>query len=235
MKPETIFFDDIKNILAAARNNAYTVVNSVMVEAYWLIGKRIVEEEQGGADRATYGERILENLSKELLKEFGKGFSYANLYNMRQFYLTYPQNGILYTLCRKLTWSHNRIIMRVEDKKAREYYLNETALQNWSVRQLERNINTLYYQRILASNKTHKVANIDKNNEYQIHDFIKDPYVFEFLNIPQPLDANETEIEILLPPFPGQNHIMAKLDAVMQKVESIKQPILIERKFVSEK
>jgi hypothetical protein len=93
------FYKDIKNILAESRNRSYTVINSMMVETYWLVGKRIVEEEQHGADRAAYGEKLLVNLSKEL----GNEFSYANLRNMRQFYLTYPDVEIRYTLCSKLS------------------------------------------------------------------------------------------------------------------------------------
>ena len=104
----TTFFADIRQILEQARGKAQSAVNSAMVEAYWLIGKRIVEEEQQGEKKAKYGERLLENLSRELSQEFGKGFSYANLRNFRQFYLTYPDQEICYTLCSKLSWSHNR-------------------------------------------------------------------------------------------------------------------------------
>jgi hypothetical protein len=104
------YINDIKGILAAARQNAYSAVNVAMVEAYWQIGKRIVEQEQHGKDRAAYGESILKELSKALTAEFGRGFSYANLRNFRQFYLTYPDPDICYTLCSKLTWSHNRLI-----------------------------------------------------------------------------------------------------------------------------
>jgi hypothetical protein len=117
------YINDIKRILALARQNAYSAVNVAMVEAYWQIGKRIVEQEQHGEDRAAYGEAILKELSKALTTEFGKGFSYSSLYNFRQFYMTYPDPEIFYTLCRKLIWSHNRLIMRVEDSAARSYYL----------------------------------------------------------------------------------------------------------------
>ena len=99
-----------------------------MVEAYWQIGKRIVEQEQHGEDRAAYGEGILKELSKALTAEFGKGFFYANLRNFRQFYLTYSDHEICYSLCSKLTWSHNRLIMRVENTAARSYYLREAAI-----------------------------------------------------------------------------------------------------------
>lgn len=105
MNELTTFHSDIISILEQARGKAHTAVNSAMVEAYWLIGRRIVEEEQNGEDRAKYGHRLLENLSKELSESFGKGFSYSNLRNFRQFYLVYPSQEICYTVCSKLSWS----------------------------------------------------------------------------------------------------------------------------------
>ncbi len=139
---------------------------------------------------------MLKNLSVALTEEFGKGFSYANLRNFRQFYLTYPDQEICYTVCSKLTWSHNRLIMRVENETARNYYLKEATEQNWSVRVLERNINTFYYQRLLSSqNKEEALQHSATLEKATTIDFIKDPYVFEFLNIPQPINASETEIE----------------------------------------
>jgi predicted nuclease of restriction endonuclease-like (RecB) superfamily len=148
------------------------------------MGKRIVEEEQQGKERAAYGEGLLKALSIELINEFGKGFSYANLRNFRQFYLTYPDEQICYTVCSKLTWSHNRLIMRVENENARKYYLIEAAQQNWSVRVLDRNINTFYYQRLLSSqNKAEALQHGQTFEKLQPEDFIKDPYVFEFLNM----------------------------------------------------
>ena len=195
----TNYIEEIKGILTAARQNAYTAVNAAMVEAYWLIGKRIVEQEQNGEERAVYGEGILKELSNALTTEFGKGFSYSNLYNFRQFYLTYPEKNKFYTLCRKLTWSHNRLIMRVENESARSFYLNEAAGQNWSVRILERNINTFYYHRLLSSNnKTTDQENDKLIEKQQLGDFIKDPYIFEFLNIEQSVTANESETETAL-------------------------------------
>jgi hypothetical protein len=113
------YIDEIKVILATGREKTYSAINSAMVEAYWLIGKRIVEQEQHGEDRAKYGEGILKELSQSLSAEFGKGFSYSNLRNFRQFYLTYRDSQDCYTLCSKLTWSHNRLIMRVESEEAR--------------------------------------------------------------------------------------------------------------------
>ncbi len=188
------YINDIRAILAKARTQSYSAVNSAMVEAYWRIGERIVLHEQGKAERATYGEQTLKELSKALTSEFGKGFSYANLYNIRQFYLTYPNYEKFYTVCRKLTWSHNRLIMRVENELAREFYLKEAAENNWSVRLLERNINTFYYQRLLSSGETSTLPT-ETSEQVEIKDFIKDPYVFEFLGIEQPHCANEAEIE----------------------------------------
>ena len=125
---------DVRTILHEARQLTARAINSTMVTAYWLIGKRIVVEDQQGQERAAYGEQILKKLSQELTSEFGNGFSYANLKNMRKFYKTYPnQKG--YTLCTQLSWSHNRLIMRVEDPAAREWYLQEAARENRSVRQ----------------------------------------------------------------------------------------------------
>jgi len=195
MSPELVH--EIKQILTMARQQAYAAVNSAMVHAYWQIGKRIVEEEQGGELRAAYGEELLKSLSKELTAELGKGFSYPNLRNFRQFYLTYPQEEICYTVCSKLTWSHNRLVMRVEDERARHYYLREAVEQGWSVRVLQRNINTLYYQRLLSSKKT-DILQPKSEGEHQLHDFVKDPYIFEFLNIPMPYEASEQEIESAL-------------------------------------
>ncbi len=192
------YIQEIKSILTQARQKAYVAINSAMVEAYWKIGERIVNKEQQGKDKAAYGEAILKELSIALTEEFGKGFSYANLRNFRQFYLTYPDSEICYTLCSKLTWSHNRLIMRVDDINARRFYLKEAAEQSWSVRQLERNINTFYYQRLLSSKDKEDIFSNNNKDTLQVSNFIKDPYVFEFLNISQPISATEKEIESAL-------------------------------------
>lgn len=191
----TNFIAEIKSILQNARIKTYTAINVAMVNAYWQMGKRIVDEEQQGKEKATYGEAILKSLSVELTKEFGKGFSYANLRNFRQFYLTYPDAENCYALRSNLTWTHHRLIMRVDNSDARNYYLKECEEQQWSSRVLERNINTFYYQRLLStqSNVIHK--NTETLNP---QDFIKDPYVFEFLNLELPTTASEKEIETAL-------------------------------------
>lgn len=179
---KAIIIDDIRQILSQARDRAYAAVNFAMIKAYWHIGRRIVEEEQQGKRRAEYGKQIIKELSKQLTAEFKKGFSEANLWNFRQFYLIFPSDEILYTLRRELTWSHYRLIMRVDNPKARQYYIVESAKQNWSTRQLERNINTLYYERILSSpNKELALTQQDNMQKTAPSDFIKDPYVLEFL------------------------------------------------------
>ena len=196
MKELPSFYSDIRQILQNARNRAYSEINRAMVEAYWMIGKRIVEEEQGGKTKAEYGKKLLENLSRNLTHEFGKGFSYANLRNFRQFYLTYSDENICYTLCSKLSWSHNRLIMRLENVKARNYYLAEAVQQGWSVRQLQRNINTLYYERLLSSQQpAEAIVSPGDAPQSELRSFIKDPYVLEFLQLSDHTAPQEKDLE----------------------------------------
>ena len=190
---------EIKEILSNARKRAYSAVNSAMVEAYWNIGKRIVEEEQDGKERAEYGKEIIKKLSKELTTEFGKGFSERTLWEIKQFYLIFIDFEKLRTVCAVLKWSHIKLIMRVSNKEAQQWYLKEAAQQNWSVRTLDRNISTLYYQRLLSSHEKESVQKEMKQNtqEFQ-HDsfeFIKNPAVLEFLNLPINLGYTEKELE----------------------------------------
>jgi predicted nuclease of restriction endonuclease-like (RecB) superfamily len=189
----TRFHEDIKAILEQARGKARSAVNSAMVEAYWLIGQRIVQEEQQGQHKAQYGARLLENLSRALTESIGKGFSYANLRNFRQFYLTYPEPEICYTLCSKLSWSHNRLIMREDDTEARAYYLAESAAQQWTVRQLERNLQSRSFQRLLSSRGVSKAGSAAKTES--LGDFNKDPYVLEFLQLPESGQLRESDLE----------------------------------------
>ena len=193
MSELSTFHADIKAILEQARSKARSAVNSAMVEAYWLIGQRIVQEEQRGSSRAVYGERLLANLSMALSASLGKGFSYANLRNFRQFYLTFPVQEICYTACSKLSWSHNRLIMREEDPKARAYYLAETVSQQWTVRQLERNLQSRSFQRLLSSQGSGKQNSPPRSET--LGDFIKDPYVLEFLQLPESGRLRESDLE----------------------------------------
>lgn len=191
---------DVRTLLAQARQATARAVNTAMVTTYWMIGQRIVVEEQNGSNKAAYGEQILQKLSSALEKEFGNGFSYANLRNMRQFYLTYPDKEICYTLCSKLSWSHNRLIMRVQDSDARHYYLQEAAQEGWSVRQLERNIESHYYQRLLAApdgNKPQTTGDAQLQ-PIDVKSFVKDPYVLEFVGLPPYPDHKESQLEAAL-------------------------------------
>ena len=148
------FYNRIKEILSSARAKAYSAVNFAMVEAYWEIGKSIVEK-QGGNATAEYGSRLLKELSKQMTADFGKGFTMTNLKYMRQFYLTFP---IRHTLCDQLSWSHYRLLMRVEDERARQFYIEESVKSNWGVRQLERQINTFF-----------------RRKHFQLYDFFVQP------------------------------------------------------------
>ena len=187
---------DVRAILDQARQKAYASVNFAMVECYWQIGRRIVEAEQHGQRRADYGEGIIRALSRNLTNEFGRGFSYANLKNFRQFYLVYPDFEKSYAVRSQLSWTHYRLIMRVENPVARDFYMQEAAGQNWSSRVLERNINTHYYERLLTS--PDKRVALEVTGAFENHqpgDFIKDPYVLEFLGIPESPTVLERDIE----------------------------------------
>ena len=188
---------EVRNLLAQARQATVQAVNTAMVTTYWMIGQRIVVEEQNGADRADYGAYILKRLSKELTPEFGNGFSYANLKNMRQFYKTYANDEKGYTLCSQLGWSHNRLIMRVENEEARHYYLKEAFEEQWSVRALERNIQSHYYQRMLAApTEIHPLATDNAHTRpIDVKSFVKDPYVLEFVGLPPYPNHKENQVE----------------------------------------
>ena len=191
------YINEVKEILKNARQKAYTAVNSAMVEAYWKIGRRIVEEEQSGRERAEYGKEILQNLSKELTEEFGKGYSYRTLREIRQFYLMFSDFEKWRTVSAKLTWSHFQKVLRVSDEKARIFYLTEAAENVWSVRTLDRNISTLYYNRIVASIDKKIVENEmkDKTKKLQAEEFIKNPVVLEFLDLPTNMSYTESQLE----------------------------------------
>ena len=191
------YISEIKKILKDARQKAYTAVNSAMVEAYWEIGRRIVEEEQNGKERAEYGKEIVKNLSKELTEEFGKGFSRRTLWEMRKLYVYFSDYEKVRTLFAQLTWSHFQKVLRVSNEKARIFYLTEAAENMWSVRTLDRNISTLYYDRIVASidKKTVEDEMKEKTKKLQAEEFIKNPVVLEFLDLPTNMSYTENELE----------------------------------------
>ena len=191
------YINEVKEILKNARQKAYTAINSAMVEAYWEIGRRIVEEEQRGKERAEYGKEILQNLSKELTEEFGKGFGERNIRNIRQFYVLFSDYEKWKSLISKLTWTHIQKVLKDADEKARIFYLTEAAENMWSVRTLDRNISTLYYNRIVASIDKKIVENEmkDKTKKLQAEEFIKNPVVLEFLDLPTNMSYTENELE----------------------------------------
>lgn len=187
------FYNQIKEILSNARAKVYSVANFAMVEAYWEIGKSIVEK-QGGNATAEYGTSLLKELSKQMTADFGKGFTVTNLSYMRQFYLAFPNR---HTLCDKLSWSHYRLLMRVENESARQFYIDESVKSSWSVRQLERQINTFSYQRLLASHGNYAVVEDTTKREptKAPEDIIRDPYVLEFLGLEQSASFYESDLE----------------------------------------
>ncbi len=192
---------DIGSIIESARNYAYQSVNIALVQRNWLIGHRIAEEELKGENRADYGTEIIKKLSKELRKEYGKGFELRNLYYFLQFYKTFP--NILHAVNAKsnlLSWTHYKILLQVEDEKARQWYEKETLSQTWSVRTLQRNISSQYYHRLLTSQLKEPVIEEmkEKNQEHYLMDkleFIKNPLIAEFLGFSLEATFTETELE----------------------------------------
>ena len=190
---------DLREIVARGRAAAYASVNAAMIDTYWKIGRRIVEEEQHGSKRAEYGTGLLKELSVVLTAEFGKGFDARSLRFYRQFYLFFPQGKIWYTRVPNLTWSHFRTLLRVENEDARLWYLDEASRESWSVRTLDRNISSQYYHRLLASqNKAPVIAEMKKNTAPMQADkleFIKNPVVAEFLGLASNPGFTETKLE----------------------------------------
>lgn len=183
---------NIRNLLITARNQVVQTVNSVMVQTYWNIGKIIVEDEQKGETRAEYGKKQLEIISQTLTEEFGKGFDTRNLRNMRQFYMIFSNWNAVST---KLSWTHYRTLIRIENPQSRDWYIKETISNNWSARALERQISKLYYERLLSSSdKTPLINEANENikalQTVDIKNYIRDPYIFDFLNL-----SNESLLE----------------------------------------
>jgi predicted nuclease of restriction endonuclease-like (RecB) superfamily len=216
-------YSAIRAILIEARATVYHAVNSSMVRAYWNIGRIIVEEEQQGKERAEYGKALILQLSTKLTKEFGKGFDASNLKRMRQFYLLFPKGAALkrqsrplqksaavrhqlpdfeiqekYSAMRsELSWTHYKLLIRIENPKVREWYMNEAADCGWSTRALERQINSFYYERLLASRdkKPVKEEADEKISHLAPENILKDPYVLEFLDLKDHSSYRETELE----------------------------------------
>lgn len=175
----------VKELIIQSRQRVYKMVNSVLLETYWNIGRLIIEDEQNGNTKAVYGKSTLKNLSKELSFEFGKGFDERNLNNMRAFYMAFPIWNAMRT---ELSWTHYRLLSRVDSEEKRNYYLNESISGNWNSRTLQRQINTLSFDRILKTNS-------EASEKISIHNIIKDPYIFEFLGLENNVKNTENKIE----------------------------------------
>ena len=198
--PEAALYAQIQRVLQQARQRAKRSVNQVMVLAYWQIGQLIVQHEQGGQERALYGAKTLQRLAKRLQIEFGKGFSVPNLRNFRQFYQTFTEDEIRYSTSSDLSWTHFRVLMRISDPVARQWYAREAVAQTWSVAALDRQISTLYYQRLLSSQdqegvKAEARQAIERDTPPNPRDFIRDPYILEFLDAQPQADWYDKDME----------------------------------------
>ena len=235
------YIAEIKEILFTARQGAYSAVNFIMVRAYWLVGRKIVLEEQNGKERAEYGKQVIKNVSKELIKDFDKNFDERRVREVRQFYIKFSSDSfwhsvsaklqdaenlpvekrhsvnaeldlaewfsldarfeteIQHLLFTRLSWTHIRYLLRVTDEKALLYYIQETVANNWATRTLDRNIATQYYERLLLSQTKNAVQQEMKEKTSNFHsykyEFIKNPSVLEFLNLPVNIGYTESELE----------------------------------------
>ncbi len=213
-------YREIRAVLESARSTAYRAVNTAMVQAYWQVGRLIVEHEQGGRGRAAYGEAVLDDLSRRLTADFGRGFDPSNLRYMRLFFQRFPNRGAVRhqlpaqgirdalrhkststdapgDLRPELSWTHYRLLLGVDAAPARDWYMNEAADQHWSTRQLDRQISVLYYERLLASRKKAPVREEARDRLAAVtpEQFIRDPYVLEFLDLKDYPALRESAIE----------------------------------------
>ena len=190
-------YRQIREVLIQARSRALQAVNTEMVACYWEIGRLIIEEEQQGEARAEYGKRLIQELSKRLTNEFGKGFHQRNLWFMRTFFLAYPKVNALRS---ELSWTHYRLLLRVESPEARGFYEAEAVNSRWSTRELERQINSMLFERLALSRDRKGVQKLaDKGQEIQQPtDLVKDPYVLEFTGLRQDDRFLEKDLESAL-------------------------------------
>ncbi|HHW7520588.1 TPA: PDDEXK nuclease domain-containing protein [Mannheimia haemolytica] len=191
---ETTMIQDIKQIIAQARENAVRAVDFQRVLMYWHIGKRIFEQEQQGQERADYGTYLIKMLAKELESEFGSGFCSRQLERYRQFYRAFP---IATALRSQLNWTQYRRLIQISDSDKREFYLAESCKNNWSSRQLERQINSSLYERLLLSNDKESVLAVARNEQQPVDpkQLIKDPMVLEFLGLKRESAYYEKDLE----------------------------------------
>lgn len=187
--------NDIRRIIDESRYAAFGAVNSIAVQTYWNIGKKIVEEEQHGQDRADYGKRLIRQLSDELTKEYGNAFSKRNLDYYRKFYICFRDYEIVNACVHNLTWTHFRRVLAVASQESREWYIREASEQQWSTRELDRNISTQYYERLLSNQRKGLPLNKTISEKADPLEYIKSPVVAEFLGFHNNSDYNESQLE----------------------------------------
>ncbi len=197
-RAESAFYAQVRAVIVEARRYVHKTANVAMVKAYWLVGKMIVEK-QGGDDRAQYGDQLVRGLSERLTMEFGSGFTLSNLKTMRKFYRCFP---IGHTLCDQLSWSHYRLLITVENEEARQYYAEECRKSLWSVRELQRQINSFYFERLLENRtkrgKKTAVHALVPKKETAPEQVLRDPLVLEFLGLNENAAFLEKDLERLL-------------------------------------
>ena len=186
-------FDNIKDLVINSRNKVYQTVNTEMLNLYWNIGKAIMEIQQGD-ERASYGDAVLEKLSQRLTNEFGKGFSKRNLERMRKFYICFP---IATTVSSQLSWSHYLELIKIDEDLKRNFYIKETINSKWSVRELQRQRDSLLYERLTLSADKEKILELSEKGQIlkTSKDLVKDPFVLEFLDIKENTDYLESDLE----------------------------------------
>lgn len=177
-------YNSIKEIIILSRQRVYRIANSALLETYWQIGKLIIEDEQNGKSKAEYGKATLKNLAQQLTLEFGRGFDERNLNNMRAFYQAFPIWNALRT---ELSWTHYRLLSRLDSEQKRNFYLTESIASNWNSRELQRQINSLAFERV--------VKHLPIQEKPTIHNLIKDPYIFEFLGLSAETKNTEFAVE----------------------------------------
>ena len=188
-----LFFNNIKDLVINSRNKVYQVVNVEMLNLYWNIGKSIIEIQQG-EERANYGDAVIDKLSQKLSNEFGKGFSKRNLRTMRKFYSLYPN---WQTVSAKLSWSHHLELIKIDEEPRRNFYLNECINSSWSVRKLQRQRDSLLYERLIISADKEKILELSEKGQVlkSSKDLVKDPFVLEFLDIKENTNYLENDLE----------------------------------------
>jgi len=185
LENNSLLLTSIKEVILQARDKAFRSTNSVLLDMYWQIGRLIIESEQQGKSKAKYGKEVIKNLAQTLTIEFGKGFDESNLRNIRQFYLAFPNRD---AVSHELSWTHYRIISRIDDKTTRMQYIKHSIDGNWNTRVLQRNIDSQYINRILEIDKGDEPKSSPKQ-------FVKDPYILEFLGLKNDVSSTESNIE----------------------------------------